>query len=365
MADVTLDSVVKRFGKVEVVRDLDLEIAHSELVVLVGPSGCGKSTTLRMIAGLEEINAGTIRIGGRVVNDLAPRDRNVSMVFQNYALYPHMTVRENLGFSLKIAKQAEATIAARVQQAAETLSLTEYMDRMPAQLSGGQRQRVAMGRAMVRQPDVFLFDEPLSNLDAKLRVQMRTEIKRLHSRVETTMVYVTHDQVEAMTLADRVVIMRDGRIEQQGAPLDLFNSPANVFVAGFIGSPPMNLIKASVASTDGAPVVQLEDGMEIPLSAAQAARVAAASSLVLGVRAEDIVPEGHGVHIDTEVFAFERAVDFAEPLGTDSDLFIQFGGREIVSKMFNPRPVAAGEVVPFRLNLSNLHFFDAATGNAI
>ena len=211
MAEVTLEKVPKRFGKVEVVRDLDLSIAHSELVVLVGPSGCGKSTTLRMIAGLEEINEGTIRIGGRVVNDLAPRDRNVSMVFQNYALYPHMTVRENLGFSLKIAKQAEAEIA---REAAETLSLTEYMDRMPAQLSGGQRQRVAMGRAMVRKPDVFLFDEPLSNLDA-MRVQMRTEIKRLHNRVDTTMVYVTHDQVEAMTLADRVVILRDGRIEQR------------------------------------------------------------------------------------------------------------------------------------------------------
>jgi len=365
MADVTLEKIVKRFGKVEVVRDLDLSIAHSELVVLVGPSGCGKSTTLRMIAGLEEINEGTIKIGGRVVNDLAPRDRNVSMVFQNYALYPHMTVRENLGFSLKIAKQAEAEIAARVSEAAETLSLTDYLERMPAQLSGGQRQRVAMGRAMVRKPDVFLFDEPLSNLDAKLRVQMRTEIKRLHSRVDTTMVYVTHDQVEAMTLADRVVILRDGKIEQQGAPLELFSKPANTFVAGFIGSPPMNLIDAAVTTAEGASAIRLEDGMEIPLSPAQAARVADAPGVVLGVRPEDIVPEGHGVQIDTETFAFQRAVDFAEPLGTDSDLFIQFGGREIVSKMFNPRPVAAGEVIPFRLNLSQLHFFDAQTGEAI
>lgn len=236
MADVTLKKIIKRYGKTEVVHGIDLDIKHNEFVVLVGPSGCGKSTTLRIIAGLEEISDGELCIGDQVVNDLAPRDRNISMVFQSYALYPHMTVKDNLGFGLKISGMAEDEIAERVNHAAEILGLDQLMDRMPAALSGGQRQRVAMGRAIVRTPDVFLFDEPLSNLDAKLRVQMRTEIKKLHQKVKTTVIYVTHDQVEAMTLADRVVVMRNGYIEQQGSPMEIFSHPVNMFVASFIGS---------------------------------------------------------------------------------------------------------------------------------
>lgn len=237
MADVKLNKVVKRYGKTEVVHGVDLDIKHNEFVVLVGPSGCGKSTTLRIIAGLEGITSGEVVIGDRVVNDLPPRDRNISMVFQSYALYPHMTVEENLGFGLKISNIEESEIEKRVQNAFQILGLDSLMDRMPAELSGGQRQRVAMGRAIVRTPDVFLFDEPLSNLDAKLRVQMRTEIKKLHQTVKTTVVYVTHDQVEAMTLVGRVVVMRDGYIEQVGSPMEIFHAPTNMFVASFIGSP--------------------------------------------------------------------------------------------------------------------------------
>ena len=246
MAQVLLENVTKNYGKLEVVHGISLDIAHNEFVVLVGPSGCGKSTTLRMIAGLEEISAGDISIGGQIVNDMPPRDRNISMVFQNYALYPHMTVRENLGFSLQIAGKPPAEIARAVGEAAGILSLDDYLDRKPSELSGGQRQRVAMGRAIVRHPDVFLFDEPLSNLDAKLRAQMRVEIKKLHQKIQTTVIYVTHDQVEAMTLADRIVIMRDGNVEQQGTPNEVFERPVNTFVATFIGSPPMNLLPGRV-----------------------------------------------------------------------------------------------------------------------
>ena len=246
MAPVTLKKLVKSYGNVDVVHGIDLEVKDREFIALVGPSGCGKSTTLRMIAGLEDISGGVVEIGGKPVNDLPPRARNISMVFQSYALYPHMTVRENMGFSLKIGKVAQAEIDTRVNEAAAILDLDKYMDRRPSQLSGGQRQRVAMGRAIVRKPDVFLFDEPLSNLDAKLRTQVRTEIKRLHARVQATMIYVTHDQVEAMTLSDRIVIMRDGHIEQVGTPEEVFKRPATRFVAGFIGSPPMNFNEATV-----------------------------------------------------------------------------------------------------------------------
>src|SRR5213082_2889321 len=244
MADVLLRKVVKRYDEVEAVRGIDLDIADHEFVVLVGPSGCGKSTTLRMIAGLEDITGGDIMIGGDVVNDVPPKDRDIAMVFQNYALYPHMTVFENMSFGLRLRRKPKAEIRARVEQAAKILDITELLDRRPKQLSGGQRQRVAMGRAIVRNPKVFLFDEPLSNLDAKLRVQMRTEIKRVHQKVRTTTVYVTHDQIEAMTLADRVVVMNAGRIEQVGTPKDLYHSPQTRFVAGFIGSPAMNFLPA-------------------------------------------------------------------------------------------------------------------------
>ena len=272
-------------------RTIDLDIAKGEFVALVGPSGCGKSTTLRMIAGLEEITSGTIRIGGEIVNDLPPRARNISMVFQSYALYPHMSVRENLGFSLKIAKRPQAEIDARVAEASDILHLRELLDRRPSQLSGGQRQRVAMGRAIVRKPQVFLFDEPLSNLDAKLRAQMRTEIKLLHARVPSTVIYVTHDQVEAMTLADRIVIMRDGLIEQVGSPDDVFHRPASRFVAGFIGSPTMNLIDAEIA--DNRIVFEGGDWLPVPDRFRNAANIG--GRVAFGLRPDDVYPTGHGL----------------------------------------------------------------------
>jgi multiple sugar transport system ATP-binding protein len=356
VAEVRLEKVVKRYGKLEIVHGIDLAVAHNEFVVLVGPSGCGKSTTLRMIAGLEDISSGTIRIGDRVVNELPPRSRNISMVFQSYALYPHMTVRENLGFGLKIAGQGEAEIDKRVGEAAEILGLGELMDRLPQHLSGGQRQRVAMGRAIVRHPDVFLFDEPLSNLDAKLRGQMRVEIKKLHQRVKTTVIYVTHDQVEAMTLADRIVIMRDGHVEQVGTPADVFERPVNVFVAGFIGSPPMNLVDAVVQGGKA----RLSDGVDIVLPAD--VRVAEGQQIVVGFRPDSFAPKGHSLHGEDRSMVLSRAVSIAEPLGTETILFASVGGKEVQGKMLNPRPVQPGELLDFTLDLDRLHVFDRASG---
>ena len=290
MAKVTLEKVSKFYGNVEAVKKIDLEITDNEFLVLVGPSGCGKSSTLRMIAGLEEIDEGKIIIGEKTVNELEPRERNVSMVFQNYALYPHMTVEENLGFSLKIAGMQKNDIDKRVAEAAGILDIDEFLQRKPAQLSGGQRQRVAMGRAIVRRPDVFLFDEPLSNLDAKLRNQMRTEIKRLHQKVKTTIVYVTHDQVEAMTLADRIVIMKDGIIEQIGTPLELFETPATKFVATFIGSPSMNMISSTIKKNQEIYIMVTEDGLNIPVPKSKQDIVKEGQKISFGFRAEDIVP---------------------------------------------------------------------------
>ena len=359
MAQVRLEKVSKSYGKLETVHGIDLEIAHNEFVVLVGPSGCGKSTTLRMIAGLEEITGGTISIGDRVVNDLPPRARNISMVFQSYALYPHMTVRDNLGFGLKIANMPEAEIKTRVDEAAEILGLGPYMDRLPANLSGGQRQRVAMGRAIVRNPDVFLFDEPLSNLDAKLRGQMRVEIKKLHQRVQTTVIYVTHDQVEAMTLADRIVIMRDGNIEQIGTPSEVFEHPVNVFVAGFIGSPPMNLLDASVTGDRAV----LDDGVEVPLPAG--CNVREGQQIVLGFRPESFAPKGHSLHGDAGALTLRRVVAIAEPLGTETILYVSLGGMDVQGKMLNPRVVHPGEELDFTLDLTRLHVFDKASGRSV
>lgn len=363
MASVTLKKLVKKYGSVEVVHGIDLDIAHNEFVVLVGPSGCGKSTTLRMIAGLEPISSGDISIGDNVVNDLPPRDRNVSMVFQNYALYPHMTVRENLGFSLTIAHQKEAEIKKAVTEAAEILGLEELLDRRPAELSGGQRQRVAMGRAIVRDPDIFLFDEPLSNLDAKLRAQMRVEIKKLHQRIKTTIVYVTHDQVEAMTLADRIVIMRDGYIEQQGTPLEVFETPNNTFVASFIGSPPMNLLPATInASADA---ICLSDGTSLSLPAIYTGKVSANQSVVFGFRADNLMPIGHGLAPGAETAQMDLHVNLSEPLGTETILFGDIAGQEIQAKMFNPRPVRFGETLTCELDLSRCHVFDDATQKSL
>ncbi|HTN62345.1 MAG TPA: sn-glycerol-3-phosphate ABC transporter ATP-binding protein UgpC, partial [Devosia sp.] len=271
MASVEIQNVRKSYGTVETIKGVSVEVPDGAFVVLVGPSGCGKSTLLRMIAGLEDISGGTIKIGGRVINDVEPKNRDIAMVFQNYALYPHMTIAENMGFSLRLAKKSKAEITTRVTEAARILGLADYLDRFPKQLSGGQRQRVAMGRAIVRNPQVFLFDEPLSNLDAKLRVQMRAELKDIHHRLKTTTVYVTHDQIEAMTMADRIVVMRDGIVEQVGAPLELYDHPANMFVAGFIGSPAMNFITGRVKAENGKPVFVSNAGSRLPVTAEAAA----------------------------------------------------------------------------------------------
>lgn len=360
MTEVTLSQVVKKYGQHQAVHGIDLDIHDGEFVVLVGPSGCGKSTTLRMIAGLEDISGGEVAIGGRVVNDLPPRERNISMVFQNYALYPHMTVRENLGFSLTIAKRPEQEIAKAVDEAASILGLNELMDRKPAALSGGQRQRVAMGRAIVRHPDVFLFDEPLSNLDAKLRTQMRVEIKKLHQKVESTIIYVTHDQVEAMTLADRIVLMRDGHIVQVGTPLELFNTPVDTFVATFIGSPPMNLVDGVVRQGQ----IVLNGGVSVPIPVT-AGELSDGQTVRFGFRADNLMPVGHAVEEEGAVHELDLSVTLTEPLGTETLLFTNLAGVEVQAKMFNPRPVDPGEQLRFRLMLDKCHVFDAKSGHAV
>ena len=366
MTPVTLERLVKRYGSVEAVRAIDLNISNGEFVALVGPSGCGKSTTLRMIAGLEEITSGTIRIGGEIVNDLPPRARNISMVFQSYALYPHMSVRENLGFSLKIAKRPQAEIDARVAEASDILHLRELLDRRPSQLSGGQRQRVAMGRAIVRKPQVFLFDEPLSNLDAKLRAQMRTEIKLLHARVPSTVIYVTHDQVEAMTLADRIVIMRDGLIEQVGSPEDVFHRPATRFVASFIGSPTMNLFDAEIANDR----IVFAGGEWLPIPD-RLKNKAIRGRVALGLRPDDVYPIGHGLRSASGSQLVERnlAVSVTEPLGNETLVFVEFGGHDWVTRMLNPVPLEAGRMIGVSFDLARAHLFGedgraiAATGD--
>jgi len=361
VAKVVLEDVWKSYGAEPVVKGLDLAVEHNEFVALVGPSGCGKSTILRMISGLEELTRGTIMIGDIVVNDLRPRERNVAMVFQNYALYPHMTVRENLSFGLKLAKTPKDEIESRVGEAATTLGLADKLGRKPSQLSGGERQRVAMGRAMVRRPDVFLFDEPLSNLDAKLRTTMRTEIKRLHRQVQTTVIYVTHDQVEAMTLADRIVILRDGHVEQVGTPLDVFFRPANIFVAGFIGSPPMNFLTATMAD-DGA--LQIGNGTRLPMPRGRFRPITPGRSLTLGIRAEDMSPKGQG-HETSYSWEFSGVVNFSEPLGSETLLITELSGQEVVAKMYRSAPAEIGEKMAFQLNLERLHIFDPETGASL
>ena len=363
MATVSLTKLTKRYGNVEIVHGIDLDIADREFIALVGPSGCGKSTTLRMIAGLEEISAGSIEIGGRIVNDLPPRSRNISMVFQSYALYPHMTVRENLGFSLKIAGAAKGDMDRRVAEASAILGLDTLLDRRPSQLSGGQRQRVAMGRAIVRDPDVFLFDEPLSNLDAKLRTQMRTEIKKLHAKVQSTVIYVTHDQVEAMTLADRIVIMRDGYIEQVGTPDEVFRRPATRFVAGFIGSPPMNLHEATIDDSQ----MVFASGEKLPLPGQFKANVATGDRVVFGLRPDDIYPTGHGISSGgvADVHQIELPITVTEPLGNETLVFVEFNDTDWVSRMLNPRQLRSGERIGMSLDMSQAHLFAADTGKTL
>ncbi len=363
MAQVELKNLSKKYGKVTAVQNMDLIIPHNQFLVLVGPSGCGKSTTLRMIAGLEEITGGEIFINDERVNDKDPKDRNVSMVFQNYALYPHMSVEENLGFSLKIAKVKSEEIEKRVNEAVSILGLEDLRSRKPSQLSGGQRQRVAMGRAIVRRPDAFLFDEPLSNLDAKLRTQMRTEIKKLHQKLKTTIIYVTHDQVEAMTLADRIIIMKDGYIEQIGSPIEVFSKPTNVFVATFIGSPPMNIFSAEIINSNNNIKIKLDDNLYFDCTEDQKNKLQNKKNIFLGIRAEDIMPVEN--NINTSFWSFKRNVDIVEPLGTETQLFITINDKEIISRMYNPYAVNVGDELTFQVDPSKVHFFDKETEKAI
>jgi multiple sugar transport system ATP-binding protein len=352
MAQVAIREVSKSFGATPVLRDVSVDIGDGKFVVLVGPSGCGKSTLLRMIAGLETVSNGAILIGDKVVNHLPPAKRDIAMVFQSYALYPHKTVRDNMAFALKLRGTDRGEIEKHVRKAAEILDLTPYLDRYPRQLSGGQRQRVAMGRAIVRNPQVFLFDEPLSNLDAKLRVAMRTEIKELHQRLKTTTVYVTHDQVEAMTMADKIVVMQAGRIEQVGAPLELFDRPANLFVAGFIGSPAMNML-AGVVRTGEKPAVEV-DGVRLPF--AGAGEVADGQEVVYGVRPE---------HVELAADGFPARVAVVEPTGSETLVFLRFGGSELVALFRERHNFRPGDSLTVKPRAELAHLFDRQTGKRI
>ena len=354
MASVIFKQVTKRFGAVSVIEGIDLEVRDHEFMVLVGPSGCGKSTALRMIAGLEEITSGTISIGDRVVNDVPPKDRDVAMVFQSYALYPHMTVRENLEFGLRIRKTPQAEIDRLVPEAAHILGIQELMDRKPKELSGGQRQRVALGRAIVRKPSVFLFDEPLSNLDAKLRVEVRAEIKKLQARLQTTTVYVTHDQVEAMTMGHRIAILNAGKLQQVGPPLEVYEKPANLFTAGFIGTPPMNLI-AAILGPGGA--TARASGFETPVPPAARGSAGEGRKVVLGIRAENVVPPGRTPRGETH--RVPLTVDIVEVLGDELVVHGRAGEDTLVFKQDPHRPAAVGSVIEVQLELDSLHLFDA------
>jgi multiple sugar transport system ATP-binding protein len=363
MAQVLMKDLNKKYDDVHAVKDVNLNIRDKEFIVLVGPSGCGKSTTLRMVAGLEEITGGEIMIGDRVVNDLPPKDRDIAMVFQNYALYPHMTVYDNMAFGLKMRKFPKAEIAKRVQDAAEILGIQELLKRKPRQLSGGQRQRVAVGRAIVRHPQVFLFDEPLSNLDAKLRVQMRVELKRLHDRLETTAIYVTHDQVEAMTLGDRVVVMKDGWIQQVGEPLELYGRPANKFVAGFIGSPAMNFADVTIAEANGGMWAE-NPGFRVAVPPPLVARLRPykGQHVTLGVRPEDLhVASGS----DPAQYSFDAAIDVVEPLGSEILLDVKAGTSVMVARVDPTVRVKVHDPVRLALDAERVHFFDTKTELAI
>jgi multiple sugar transport system ATP-binding protein len=366
MAQVTLRKVVKAYeGGVQAVKGIDLDIADEEFVVLVGPSGCGKSTTLRMIAGLEEISGGEIAIGGKVVNDIPPRDRDIAMVFQNYALYPHMTVAENMAFGLMLRKFPKEEIRRRVDHAARILDITPLLERKPKALSGGQRQRVAMGRAIVRDPKVFLFDEPLSNLDAKLRVQMRTEIKKVHQTVRTTTIYVTHDQVEAMTLADRVVVMNGGIIEQVGPPQELYHNPTTRFVAGFIGSPAMNFINARLEQASGALRIHLPGDIVLPVPAERTSRYAplAGREVVFGIRPEHLT---EAKNLDRpNVAPFPATPEVTEPMGMETLVHFKMNGAEVCGRVDPNAPAHPGQHLPMAVDLSNMHILDPQTGRVL
>ncbi len=361
MAGVTLRDLYKTFDRTEAVRGIDLEIADNEFVVLVGPSGCGKSTTLRMIGGLEEVTAGEVYIGENLVNDVPPKDRDIAMVFQNYALYPHMTVAENMSFGLKLRKYPKAEIKQRVDRAADILGITELLKRRPRQLSGGQRQRVAMGRAIVRNPQVFLFDEPLSNLDAKLRVQMRTEIKKVHQRVKTTTVYVTHDQVEAMTLADRVVVMNAGIIEQIGPPDEVYHKPKTKFVAGFIGSPAMNFMACRLVGNGAGLTVQVTDSVSLPVPPEQKSRYEpyVGRDLVLGLRPEHMTePRSDATPACAD---FTADIEVVEPMGMETMLFFALNGEDICARVSPDAGAAPGRPMKLLAHMDHMHLIDPDT----
>ena len=355
MASVSIRSVKKNFGDVPILHGVDIEIEDGSFTVLVGPSGCGKSTLLRMIAGLEEINSGQINIGSREVNNLPPKERDIAMVFQNYALYPHMTVGENMAFSLTLAKKPQAEIDTKVARAADILALGSLLDRYPRQLSGGQRQRVAMGRAIVRDPQVFLFDEPLSNLDAKLRVAMRSEIKELHQRLKTTSIYVTHDQIEAMTMGDQIVVMRDGRIEQKGSPLDLYDMPANQFVAGFIGSPAMNFLPGKLLVSGGQCQVELNDGLKLDLPSPVQGQNG--QPVIFGTRPEHLTLVSSG--------GISAHVSVLEPTGMDTFVACTHEGVEFSAVFRERHEFQLGSTINLQPDMSRSHVFDAASGNRL
>ncbi len=356
MAAITLNAVKKSYGKNAVVHGVDIEIADGEFIVIVGPSGCGKSTLLRMIAGLEEITAGEVSIGGKVVNRLEPKDRDIAMVFQNYALYPHMSVYDNMAYGLRIRKLSDADIETRVQKAAKILELGTLLQRKPRELSGGQRQRVAMGRAIVREPAAFLFDEPLSNLDAKLRVQMRLEIQKLHRELKTTSIFVTHDQVEAMTLAQRMIVMNAGRAEQIGAPMEVYDNPASMFVAGFIGSPAMNFMPGTVTVTLTAAALTLAENVSLPLPAAIREKTKAGDKITLGVRPEHFVVSASGMPF---------RVENAEALGADSLVHGVVAGVLAVVRVDGHSPYKNGDALYLTADANKLYFFDSSTGARI
>jgi multiple sugar transport system ATP-binding protein len=355
MSSVSIIRVKKNFGEVPILHGVDIEIRDGSFTVLVGPSGCGKSTLLRMIAGLEQISDGEIRIGDKRVNDVPPKARDIAMVFQNYALYPHMTVRENMAFALELAKQDRATITSKVARAAEILALGALLDRYPRQLSGGQRQRVAMGRAIVRDPQVFLFDEPLSNLDAKLRVAMRSEIKELHQRLKTTSIYVTHDQIEAMTMGDQIVVMRDGRIEQTGSPLDLYDHPANQFVAGFIGSPAMNFLPGTLRRAGSTAYIKLNDGTQ--LDAPPRTGGIDGQPIIFGTRPEHLtLADGGGIAAHVVVM---------EPTGMDTFVACRHEGIDLSAVFRERHNFAPGSTIHLLPDLQRAHLFDAGTGQRL
>jgi multiple sugar transport system ATP-binding protein len=362
MARVLIRNLNKKYDEVHAVKGVNLEIRDREFVVLVGPSGCGKTTTLRMVAGLESITSGDVLIGDTVVNDLPPMDRDIAMVFQNYALYPHMSVYDNMAFGLKMRKFARPEIERRVREAADILGIGDYLKRKPRQLSGGQRQRVALGRAIVRHPQVFLFDEPLSNLDAMLRVQMRVELKKIHDRLGTTAVYVTHDQVEAMTLGDRVVVMKDGVVQQVGEPLELYNRPANRFVAGFIGSPAMNFAKVGVAEENGA-IYAVGEGLRLTLPAALAARLRSyvGEEVTLGIRPEDLLLDGGGA----DGLSFGAVVEVIEQLGSEILLDVKVGSGSMVAAVEPTVKAKVHAQLSLAVNPERLHFFDNRSEAAI